>query len=122
MSQHTPSRSGTVFPAARIVANPFATGIVVDSSSREGTGGAAAAAAALRAPGGIQWNEPQSLGLDELDENAQLNVACQIPNAAVTPGKSILKTPGGKTPGSRLRSVNNNNLGTPVRTPGKTPG
>ena len=109
----TPGKTGTVFPAARIVANPFAAGIVVDSD----------AAASSHTPG-IKWNEPQSLGLDQLDENA---LSCQLPSAVVTPGKSILKTPGAKTPGSRLRANNhssNNNgaLGTPVRTPGKTPG
>lgn len=109
----TPGKAGTVFPAARIVANPFATGIIVD-----------AGALSSRAPG-IQWNEPQSLGLDVLDENA--SIASQIPSAAVTPGKSILKTPRGKNQGGQLRSNDYNSgggggLGTPVRTPGKTPG
>ena len=117
-------RTGTVFPAARIVANPFATGIVVASSDGEALVDAAAIA---RTPGGVKWREPQALGLDELDENA---MTTSIP--AVTPGKGILKTPGGaKTPaaaGGRLRSVGGNGqngggsaLGSPARTPGKTP-
>jgi hypothetical protein len=93
----TPSKTGAVFnPAPRIVANPFATGIVVAEAGLEST------------TSGIRWNEPQSLGLDELDENA---ASTQIHSAAVTPGKSILKTPGNKTPGARLRFNNNNSGG-----------
>lgn len=125
----TPGKAGTVFPAARITANPFATGIVVvDASSAAGgasgapdtAGGATASARASS----LRWSEPQSLALDQLDENALHNAHVM---SAVTPGKGILKTPG-KTPGGRVASVISGSngsggaLGTPSRTPGKTPG
>ena len=71
--------------------------------------------------GGIRWEDPKSATLDEVDENA----ARQLP--AVTPGKSILKTPGAKTPGARRWNNNPNakfRVTSPVaaKTPARTPG
>ena len=71
--------------------------------------------------GGIRWEDPKSATLDEVDENATRHLP------AVTPGKSILKTPGAKTPGARRWNNNPNakfRVTSPVaaKTPARTPG
>ena len=72
---------------------------------------------------GIRWEAPTTASLAEMDENAVHSRPASL--SAVTPGRSILKTPGreritpgpAKTPGATKRWNNNPNANGRVTSP-----